>query len=116
MKRNDVVMRLRRNLLLRRDALRRLLDGELALLGGHQDDDETAKDDVVSQFAESESREIQAIESALERMRDGRYDTCEECGGKIPLARLQALPVAELCIFCQREREASLMELASASS
>jgi DnaK suppressor protein len=29
------------------------------------------------------------------------------CGGKIPLARLNALPYATMCIECQRELERS---------
>jgi DnaK suppressor protein len=49
------------------------------------------------------------IENALENMRQGTYGDCESCGGSIPLARLQALPYATLCIHCQREAEKSGM-------
>jgi len=52
-----------------------------------------------------ESRELARIENALERMRDGQYGVCEACGISIPLARLNALPYATLCIKCQRESE-----------
>jgi DnaK suppressor protein len=40
-------------------------------------------------------------------MRDGKYGSCEVCGGKIPLARLNALPYATMCIECQRDLERS---------
>ncbi len=30
---------------------------------------------------------------------------CETCAGKIPMARLNALPYATFCIECQREAE-----------
>jgi DnaK suppressor protein len=47
------------------------------------------------------------IETALERMRKGDYGLCEGCNQAIPLARLQALPYATMCIQCQREAEKS---------
>ena len=40
-------------------------------------------------------------------MRDGKYGSCEVCNGKIPLARLNALPYATMCIDCQRDLERS---------
>jgi DnaK suppressor protein len=40
-------------------------------------------------------------------MRAGKYGSCEVCGGKIPLARLNALPYATMCIDCQRDLERS---------
>ena len=58
-------------------------------------------------LAEVESRELGSIENALERMREGTYGQCEFCGGKIPLARLDALPYATMCIGCQRDLERS---------
>ena len=38
-------------------------------------------------------------------MRDGQYGVCEGCSCSIPMARLNALPYATLCINCQRESE-----------
>jgi RNA polymerase-binding transcription factor len=45
------------------------------------------------------------IERALERLRDGRYGTCEDCGGAIPPERLQFRPEATRCLECQRRSE-----------
>jgi DnaK suppressor protein len=66
---------------------------------------DSAQDEISSQLAEVESRELASIEQALERMREGSYGTCEGCSGKIPMARLEALPYATYCINCQREIE-----------
>jgi DnaK suppressor protein len=63
------------------------------------------QDDIDSQLAEVESRELTRIEYALERMREGQYGVCEGCGQAIPTARLYALPYATYCITCQREAE-----------
>jgi RNA polymerase-binding transcription factor DksA len=45
---------------------------------------------------------------ALDRVGQGRYGTCEECGGAIAPARLAALPEVTTCVRCQDalEREA----------
>lgn len=48
---------------------------------------------------------IRAIEAALERIEDGDYEECEECGEDIGLRRLEALPTAVLCVECQSELE-----------
>jgi DnaK suppressor protein len=54
---------------------------------------------------ESDSGTLDRIESALERVEDGTYGTCEECGGKIPKTRLNAIPYATMCVKCASEYE-----------
>jgi RNA polymerase-binding protein DksA len=54
---------------------------------------------------QSDTQEIRAIDAALERMDQGVYGKCLECGGDIPLARLEAYPTAERCTECQARRE-----------
>ncbi len=66
---------------------------------------DSAHDELSSQLAEVESRELASIENALEQMRLGQYGNCQSCDATIPLARLQALPYATLCINCQRDAE-----------
>jgi DnaK suppressor protein len=101
-------------LVVRRNALRQALAGDLSLLkqlreqsGGDVVDAalDAAQDEISSQLAEVESRELANIEKALTRIRNGTYGTCEICGNKIPLARLNALPYAPSCIECQRAAE-----------
>ena len=45
------------------------------------------------------------IESSLERIEDGTYGQCEECGVKIPKARLNAIPYAAFCVKCAEQME-----------
>ncbi len=114
MARKDALLRLQQQLLKRRDALRKALAGDLSMLhelAGRSQGDvadmalEISQDEISSQLAEAESRELGQIEWALERLHDGQYGVCESCGTTIPLARLQALPYATTCITCQREAE-----------
>ena len=48
---------------------------------------------------------IDKIESALKRIDKGDYGYCEETGEKIGLRRLEARPVATLCIEAQERHE-----------
>ncbi len=45
------------------------------------------------------------IDAALEKIEQGEYGLCESCGEPIGLKRLEARPVAELCIDCKAEQE-----------
>jgi len=66
---------------------------------------EAGSDEMSSQLAELDSRELSQIERALARLKQGTYGICEACQGKIPVGRLNALPYTTLCIECQREME-----------
>ncbi|NLF09117.1 MAG: TraR/DksA family transcriptional regulator [Pirellulaceae bacterium] len=48
---------------------------------------------------------LSQIESSLERIEDGTYGQCEECGVRIPKSRLKAIPYATLCIRCAEQQE-----------
>lgn len=48
---------------------------------------------------------LDKIDLALERLDEGTYQDCANCGGKIPLARLEAKPSASLCVTCQAAKE-----------
>lgn len=54
---------------------------------------------------EREAAELQAIDSALQRVADGSYGLCLQCGAAIPTARLHAQPTAERCVDCQAKAE-----------
>lgn len=45
--------------------------------------------------------ELRRIDTALVRLSDGSYGSCEDCGQRIPQARLDAEPTALRCIRCQ---------------
>jgi DnaK suppressor protein len=107
----QLIQRVETNLLRRRDALRRTLSGEL---GQFRTSDDSVVGDPIDvaldteyaeincELAETETRELAQIERALERVREGSYGVCEHCGRKIPVARLQAVPHASMCIQCRR--------------
>ena len=46
-----------------------------------------------------------AIDEALERIEDGSYGICEECGKKIAPNRLKVMPFADLCVPCKSNME-----------
>jgi len=48
---------------------------------------------------------LKNVTQALERMRQGTFGECAECGGDIELKRLEAIPWARYCVRCQEERE-----------
>ncbi len=52
-----------------------------------------------------ERKLIKKIRKALERIDDGSYGICEECGEDISFKRLEARPVATLCIECKSRQE-----------
>jgi DnaK suppressor protein len=113
MARRDALLRLHKTLLARRAALRKALAGELADLHKAKGDTgdaadvafDTGSDEIATQLLELEARELSQIERALVRIKQGSYGVCEGCEGKIPVARLNALPYSTYCIDCQREME-----------
>jgi len=52
-----------------------------------------------------ERRLIRKIQAALQRIDDGSYGICEECGEDIGVPRLKARPVTKLCINCKSKQE-----------
>src|SRR5690348_8270444 len=72
-----------------------------------------AYDDEVDEIQANERREIgfatrellverdNRITAALDRLNDGEYGTCVECGEKTAAARFRALPEVQTCVRCQ---------------
>ena len=114
------------------DAIRKRLEQELRIAGarlrqmGGADslDDlrlvgDTAFADEVDGIQEMEWREIgyatrellvdrvNRLSSALDRLKDGEYGTCAECGEAIAPARLRVMPEVETCVRCQDRIERS---------
>ena len=52
-----------------------------------------------------DKEKLLAIEEALEKLREGTYGVCEECGDEIGPGRLKAMPLARLCVSCQSRLE-----------
>ena len=51
------------------------------------------------------TEQLNAIDDALQRIEDGTYGVCEECGKKIHKERLKIMPFAKFCVACQSEME-----------
>jgi DnaK suppressor protein len=114
MARRDALLRLHKTLQARRGAILKKLSDELDHLRNYRAGEagdsadaafEAGSDDMASQLAELDSRELSQIERALARLKQGTYGLCEICQNKIPIGRLNALPYTTLCIDCQREME-----------
>jgi DnaK suppressor protein len=54
---------------------------------------------------ERDSKLIAKIKKALDRIKEGTYGFCEECGERISDKRLQVRPVTTLCIACKKKME-----------
>lgn len=61
---------------------------------------ETENDALVQALEQEGQEELKQINRALERLEQGKYQTCSGCGKTIPEARLKAIPFTELCIRC----------------
>ena len=88
MNRNDAISNMRQVLVRRRDALRKALSGDFSLLkelraqtSGDMVDValDSVQDEIATQLAEVEARELTRIEYALERMRTGQFGICAGC-------------------------------------
>ncbi len=61
--------------------------------------------DFLLRLRDRERKLMLKIKEALERIEDGTFGICEECGEKIAEKRLRARPMATLCIDCKHEQE-----------
>lgn len=61
---------------------------------------ETRDDEVVASLTAEAEDELAQVRHALARIREGRGEVCERCGGVIDAARLAAVPQATLCREC----------------
>ena len=48
---------------------------------------------------------LQLIEDALQRLADGEYGKCQECGKEIQEGRLKIRPYAIFCVKCKEKHE-----------
>ncbi len=63
------------------------------------------EDEIVMSIAQGEAKEIEQIDSALAKIKEGKYGTCGNCGKDINKERLMAIPFVNLCIKCKEDEE-----------
>ncbi len=80
--------------------------------GDTQFDEESGEGDSVAVerertlFLSAEAQNtVNQIDRALERMKKKTYGSCQKCGKRIGIPRLEALPWAEVCIDCKAKSE-----------
>jgi len=68
-----------------------------------------ASDDIDRKMIEAigtqELKRLKLIESALTRIKQGKYGHCIKCSHRIPQDRLIAIPYALMCIDCKSDEE-----------
>jgi DnaK suppressor protein len=56
-------------------------------------------------LSERGREKLKEIEEALERIEEGSFGTCEQCGCKIPKGRLKVMPFTTTCVACKSKQE-----------
>ena len=81
--------------------------GELA--GSAPDTGDEAVADLIADLENAEVdrdvHELREFEAARERIAQGNYGDCPDCGGEIDIARLRVSPAALRCVRCQSMHE-----------
>jgi DnaK suppressor protein len=65
---------------------------------------------VILAVSENETRQLQLIDEALQRIEDEEYGNCMNCGKEIQPKRLAAIPWARYCLSCQELVEKGLID------
>lgn len=65
---------------------------------------------VMLSVSENESRQLQMVDEALQRIEDDEYGVCQNCSTAIHSKRLAALPWARYCLNCQELLEKGLID------
>lgn len=61
--------------------------------------------DFLHLLSDSRREEILKIDEALQRLEDGSYGICLNCGEQIPIERLEVQPYTSHCVACKEELE-----------
>jgi DnaK suppressor protein len=66
----------------------------------------TREQSLNQRLSSREMNYVKKVKAAKDRILNGTYGICEDCGADISHARLLARPTASLCISCKEEQEA----------
>jgi DnaK suppressor protein len=89
-------------------------DGREADVGSAQDLADRAANSYAKEFLFNQSAnervQLQMVEGALARIKEGAFGQCVSCGNPINAKRLEAVPWTRYCITCQEKIETGQME------
>jgi len=103
----------------RQQALRKAVsrteeDGRVADQDSAQDIADRAASSYTKEFLFSQSNNdrqlLRMVESALQRIREGVFGQCVNCGNEINSKRLEYVPWTRYCIACQEKLEQGQLE------
>ena len=103
----DMLLRMREDLV--RDIARRsktTAEGTMPDIGDILDsvsEERTRELDMI--LTDREKKKLLQIDDAIDRIEEGAYGLCEECGVKIPKGRLKVMLFAKYCVECQEKLE-----------
>jgi DnaK suppressor protein len=66
---------------------------------------EAENDEVLEGIFTETTQELQQVEFALQRIKEGDYSACSECNEVINKKRLKIMPFTSLCIKCAQKLE-----------
>jgi DnaK suppressor protein len=111
-RREKVIQKIKQNLLSQREALLKEAEETLNTLPGELNfpdmgDQATAETDrnFILRLRDRERMLLKKIDETIERIDNGEYGICEQCGNEIEIKRLEARPVTTLCIDCKTQQE-----------
>jgi DnaK suppressor protein len=103
-----------RQQVLRKAVSRTEEDGRIAADQDAADIADRATSSYTKEFLFSQSNNdrqlLQMVETALQRIREGEFGECVNCGNEINPKRLEAVPWTRYCIACQEKLEKGLLE------
>lgn len=89
-------------------------DGREADVGSAQDLADRAANSYAKEFLFNQSAnervQLQMVEGALARIKEGAFGQCVSCGNPINAKRLEAVPWTRYCITCQEKIETGQLE------
>ena len=80
--------------------------GDLSHVPTHNADRDSEGLENEMSLIHNEEQILADVQDAIDRIEAGTFGTCEDCGGKISEARLDALPFAPYCIECAQKEVA----------
>lgn len=107
---------IRSQLTARRDELKDTVEGNVGSLIDEEDLEQGGMDsgDIANQSVDADAKinqayreayELSLVEHALQRIEQGDYGSCIDCGEVVESERLLANPIAKRCLSCQEKRE-----------